>query len=114
MPGDALRIAGELKPDAVFFLSDGEFVFAAAATPEENLDKFLQSFVSARGRQLQNPQANNKLPKSILNDFAPGIVVHTIALESRENREIMQTIANEKGGQFRFIPEPARPTMRRR
>ena len=114
MPGEALRVAGQLKPDAVFFLSDGEFAFASRSSPQSDLNRFLQSFAQARPGPFQNPTANNTFPKKILDEYDPAIVVHTIAFESVGNRAIMETIAKEKDGQFRFIPEPRPGNQRRR
>ena len=45
-------------------------------------------------------------PKSILSDYAPEIVVHTIAFESVGSRPLMELIAKQNGGQHRFIAAP--------
>ena len=48
MPARALQIAGNLKPDAVFFLSDGEFLYGHTADFNSPLNSFFQSFGQAR------------------------------------------------------------------
>ena len=105
MPARALQIAGNLKPDAVFFLSDGEFLYGHTADFNSPLNSFFQSFGQAR--KAMPPPGDVMLdPKSILSDYAPDIVVHTIAFESVGSRPLMELIAKQKGGQHRFIAAP--------
>ncbi|MDA7914799.1 hypothetical protein N9B98_00875 [bacterium] len=105
MPARALQIAGNLKPDAVFFLSDGEFLYGHTADFNSPLNSFFQSFGQAR--KAMPPPGDVMLdPKSILSDYAPEIVVHTIAFESVGSRPLMELIAEQNGGQHRFIAAP--------
>lgn len=105
MPARALQIAGNLKPDAVFFLSDGEFLYGHTADFNSPLNSFFQGFGQAR--KAMPPPGDVMLdPKSILSDYAPEIVVHTIAFESVGSRPLMELIAKQKGGQHRFIAAP--------
>ncbi len=112
-PGHALRIAGELAPDAVFFLSDGEFVFEPPSGAA--IDQFLQGFGQAR-RSMFRPDllVNSPYPKQVLETYPPQTVVHTIALESETSRHLMARIAESTGGQYRFIPTLDRSQLRRR
>ncbi len=111
MPGNALMIAGALKPDAVFFLSDGEFVYEGAIDP---FGDFLTGFGSARPSALRPMNPRTVFPKQALDTYAPEIVVNTIALESNSSKSLMQNIAASKNGQFRFIPAQQPPAQRRR
>ncbi len=112
-PGHALRIAGELSPDAVFFLSDGEFVFEPPTGAA--IDQFLQGFGQAR-RSMFRPDllVNSPYPRQVLETYPPQTVVHTIALESETSRHLMARIAESTGGQYRFIPTLDRSQLRRR
>jgi hypothetical protein len=112
-PGHALRIAGELNPDAVFFLSDGEFVFRPPS--DAAVDQFIRGFGQARPSRFRpDILVNSPYPQHVLEDYPPEIVVHTIALESQKSRHLMATIAESTGGQFRFIPALDRSQARRR
>ena len=104
-PASALQIAGNMKPDAVFFLSDGEFVYGQLPSFGVELNSFLRGFGQARLDA--PPMANGPSdPQSVLAAYDPKIVVHTIAFESTASRPLMERIANEKKGQHRFIPAP--------
>jgi len=105
MPARALQIAGSLKPDAVFFLSDGEFQYGHDPTLNSPLNSFFQNFGQAR-RAMPPPGDAMLDPKSVLSQYPPEIVVHTIAFESVGSGPLMQLIAKQKGGQYRFIPAP--------
>jgi hypothetical protein len=105
MPAGALKIAGDLLPDAVFFLSDGDFIFGTERGVA--MDRFMRGFVQARPGILQgHPMGESRFPKSVLDEYAPEIVVHTIAFESEASRKKMELIAESKGGQHRFIQAP--------
>lgn len=113
MPADALKIAGDLLPDAVFFLSDGDFIYGTERGVA--MDRFLRGFRSARPSALQgHPMGSSLFPKSVLDQYAPEIVVHTIAFESESSREMMEMIAESKGGQHRFIKAPKKQNAPRR
>ena len=105
MPAGALQIAGNLNPDAVFFLSDGEFLYRHQSPLNSPLNSFFQNFGQAR--QAMQPVANMVLdPETVLSEYAPKIVVHTIAFESRASGPLMEMIAKQKKGQYRFVPAP--------
>jgi hypothetical protein len=73
-PLAALRFALSLEPDAIYFLSDG---------------KFDPATIEALRRE--NPPSAAQIP------------IHTIAFANRETIGIMQTIARNSGGEFRFV-----------
>ena len=112
-PATALKTAGRLQPDAVFFLSDGEFEYEAPAGINSAVEGFLQGFGSARPNALRGNMIG-PYPKDVLAKYDPKIVVHTIALESEASRRMMKQISDEKGGQHMFIPAPNRNGMARR
>jgi hypothetical protein len=105
MPARALQIAGNLKPDAVFFLSDGEFLYGHGTNLNSPLNNFFQGFGSAR-KAMPPPSDVMLDPKAILAEYPREIVVHTIAFESVSSGPLMKMIATQKGGQYRFIPAP--------
>lgn len=111
-PGEALSIAGACVPDAVFFLSDGEFDYEQLRGMPNPLDRFFEQFGNARSRA-KRPAMNRMTPKLALDSYDKKTVVHTIALESEVSWPLMQKIAKDKGGEFRFIPAPRRETERR-
>lgn len=112
-PATALQTAGRLQPDAVFFLSDGEFEYQAPAGIHSAVEGFLQRFGSARPNALRGNMLG-PFPQEVLAKYDPKIVVHTIALESEASRRMMKRISDEKGGQHMFIPAPNRNGMARR
>jgi hypothetical protein len=73
-PLAALQAAVSLRPDAIFFLSDGRFDTAAIT----------------RLRAL-NSRRNGR------------IAIHAIAFMNRENVGLMRAIAGDSGGEFRFV-----------
>lgn len=73
-PLEALRHALSLEPDAVYFLSDGRFDPAVI----EML-------------RVENPSSSGQIP------------IHTIAFVNQETIGIMQQIAKQSGGKFRFV-----------
>jgi len=73
-PLPALLYALSLKPDAIYFLSDGQF----------------DPMVIRELRQ-QNPRSAGQIP------------IHTISFVSRETVGLMRTIARQSGGRFRFV-----------
>ena len=104
-PASALQIAGKLKPDAVFFLSDGEFLYGQVPGFGVELNSFLRGFGQARFAAPPTTDGPSD-PQSVLSAYDPKIVVHTIAFESISSRPLMEQIAREKSGQHRFIPAP--------
>ena len=105
MPARALQIAGNLNPDAVFFLSDGEFLYGHSSNLNSPLNTFFQGFGSAR-KAMPPPGGVILDPKEILAEYPREMIVHTIAFESVTSGPLMKMIATQKGGQYRFIPAP--------
>jgi hypothetical protein len=81
-PFEAVQLALELMPDAIFILSDGEF------TDGGQTERFLA--------------ANNVLDDP-LEGRRPKTVVHTIAFHSRAGEPTMQAIAERHGGTYEFV-----------
>lgn len=73
-PLPALLYALAMQPDAVYFLSDGEF------------DPMV-----IRELRRQNPPSAGQIP------------IHTISFVRRETIGLMRTIARQSGGKFRFV-----------
>lgn len=71
-PEPALQMAIEMKPDVIFFLTDGDI-------PIEVRENTLK--------------ANKER-----------IVIHTIAFESEAGRLLLEQMAKENGGTYRFVP----------
>ena len=74
-PSSSLQLAVSMKPDAVFLLTDGEFGSSA-----------LQLL-----RQI-NPKGNTQ------------VSVNTVAFVSRSGEQQLMQIAQENGGDYRFVP----------
>jgi von Willebrand factor type A domain len=75
VPQPALLAALAMKPDAIFFLSDGLF--------DPSTGRILR---------LRNRGKGTRIP------------IHTIAFVNRENERLMKTIANDSGGDYRYVP----------
>jgi hypothetical protein len=73
-PMEALLRALELKPDAIYFLSDGRFDPAVI-----------------EALRVQNRASHGQIP------------IHTIAFVNEETIGIMRQIAKQSGGKFRFV-----------
>ena len=73
-PLQALLRALQLQPDAIYFLSDGKFDPAVIEAV-----------------RIHNPASSGQIP------------IHTIAFVSTETVDIMQAIAVNSGGKFRFV-----------
>ncbi len=76
LPAKAMEIAVNLKPDAIFLLSDGEI-----------LDRTVLELRRFNGATDNGPSEHS-------------IPVHTILLESRAGRRTLETISRENGGTF--------------
>ncbi len=74
-PLPALLYALSLKPDAIYFLSDGRF------------DPVAINVLKAKNRSRRNQ-----------------VPIHTISFVNRETQGLMRTIARQSGGKFRFVP----------
>jgi hypothetical protein len=79
-PREGLKIAFSMRPDAIFMLSDGEFV-SERADGRPKTRAIVDQYTS-RG------------------DAVP---VNTISLEVEKTRRAMEYIANKTGGRFRFL-----------
>ncbi|MCG8649999.1 MAG: hypothetical protein MI861_09205, partial [Pirellulales bacterium] len=79
-PYEALRFALQLRPDAVFLLSDGEF--------PQGIEDLLKN--------------ENKV-ENLFGDRKPISIVHTISYHSKEGESRMRRIAQQNGGQYRHI-----------
>jgi hypothetical protein len=77
----AIKNAVELRPDAIYLLSDGDFKDPTA----DYLKKFNRPF-----DHFGNPQQQ--------------AVVHTFSFHSRVGQAVMRRIARENGGQYLFVP----------
>ena len=86
-PREALEFGLNLKPDAIFFLSDGEF----------NKPPKRHSFSDAE------TEAEDVIRKSGSGETP----IHTIAFEDRSSQPRMRRIAKLTGGQHIFIEPPA-------
>ena len=105
LPGPAFKIAGDLQPDHVFFLSDGDF--EVRDQQEVGVQGFVDLLLGAslaRPNRFQSPTIDNYVAKSILDGYAPDIVIHTFAYENMAGFQTLKAIAEEKGGTCRFVP----------
>lgn len=90
-PYEAMRIALDIAPDAIYLLSDGKF------TDKGKTIDFLMT-----QNRLNDPLSNSKKPKRYK------AIVHTIAFYSREGEETLEFIAKNNGGTYRFVPRPTK------
>jgi hypothetical protein len=79
-PLAAVKIACRLRPDAIYLLSDGEFKDKTALYLRRN---------------------NLRADKSGIR--MPAAVVHTIALKSHDGQPLLERIAADNAGRFRFV-----------
>lgn len=84
-PYEAVKLALEMKPDAIFLLTDGQF--------------------SDAGQTEQFLLINNVLNKS---SAEPQVIVHTIGFWDLSGQEALQRIARRNGGTYRFVPPGGR------
>jgi hypothetical protein len=85
-PNQALKLAIELEPDSIFLLTDG-------VTRSDVAGNLLKS--NRQEDELDGPQI--RCP------------IHTIGFYSREGEALLQRIATENGGQYRYVPNPQPP-----
>ena len=85
-PYEPLRFALDLKPDAIFLLSDGEFPAG------------IEQLLSRRNRV-----------ENVFGEARRISIVHTINYHSTEGESRMRRIAQQNGGTYRHVPKPARP-----
>ena len=82
-PYEAVKFALELKPDAIYILSDGKFTHG--------------------GRTVRFLKEENVLDDPI-NGRRPRAIIHTIAFWQRDGEEAMKDIAETHKGTYRFVP----------
>lgn len=83
LPYDSVEIALNLRPDAIYILTDGEF--------------------TDRGKTVKYLKDNNQENPSFDIKKTP---VHTIAFYSEDGKETLTRIAEDSGGTYRFVPKP--------
>lgn len=86
MPAEALSFGIQMKPDAIFFLSDGEL--------RDHSLSMLRKVNSRRNDRQQVP-------------------IHAVHLISPMGKATLEQIAKDNGGTFTFVPEQGRPHWRR-
>ncbi len=84
-PYEVLEFALQLRPDVIFLLSDGEF-------PQK-----IEDLLKEKNRV-----------DNLFGDSHPMCIVHTIAYFSEEGESRMRRIAQQNGGQYRYIPPPGK------
>ncbi len=82
-PYEVLEFALKLKPDVIFLLSDGEFP-----------------------QRVEDLLAEKNRINNLFGDGGPMCIVHTIAYYSEEGESRMRRIAQNNGGQYRYVPKP--------
>jgi hypothetical protein len=85
LPYDSVEIALNLRPDAIYILTDGEF--------------------TDRGQTVKYLKDNNQENPSFDIKKTP---IHTIAFYSEDGKETLTRIAEESGGTYRFVPKPGK------
>jgi hypothetical protein len=84
-PLHAMQLALRFEPDAIFLLSDGEF-----ADPTRNF------LLAENIRESEDGSRETVVP------------IHTVGFHSLAAQAVLQPIAHENGGVYRFIPGPRR------
>ncbi len=82
-PNDALKLAIEKEPDAIYLLTDG--------VTNVDVAKFLRS--------------ENRVD-DIVSGEQVRVPIHTIAFYSLDGQQLLKQIANENRGQFIYVPDP--------
>jgi hypothetical protein len=80
-PVEAVSTAVELRPNAVFLLSDGEF----------------------GGKTALYLRLNNSLGAAKRERGGPPVAVHTIGFRSKKGEKMLERIARENAGTYRFV-----------
>lgn len=84
-PYESIKHAVEMNPDAIYFLSDGQF--------RDPTESYLKK--------------NNRIESDFSSKMEPKCVVHTIGFFSQDGQEILSRISKDNGGTYRFVPPPA-------
>lgn len=82
-PYEPLKFALGLRPDVIFLLSDGEFP-----------------------RTIEDILGDQNQVDNLFGDDDLVSIVHTIGYHSRDGESRMRRIAQQNGGQYRYIPAP--------
>jgi len=85
-PQEAMRFVLPMRPDAIYFLTDGEL--------HDDTEEFLRN----HNVRQDGPDAES-----------PASTVHTIGFHSEKGRDVLKRIAEENGGEFRSVGEPQDP-----
>ena len=88
-PSDALEVAIEMDPDAIFMLFDG--------ATRADIPKFLE-------------RVNRS--NDIISENVPKVPIHVIHFFEEEHSKDMQRIAKENLGTYRFVPRPNKDTSK--
>jgi hypothetical protein len=99
-PYEAMRLAMEMMPDAIYLLTDG--IFSGKTEP----------FLNANNRIYDDPDSAY-LRINVENDkrgeyYRPKVVIHTVGFYSDQGKDLLQRIAKQYGGTYRFVPQPAK------
>jgi len=90
-PYTSMKMALDMRPDAIYLLSDGMF--------RDQTEKFLKK--------------NNRIDDPLV-DSNYVAVVHTIGFFDNRGQPLLQKLANENGGVYRFVAPPPKPNKRPR
>lgn len=82
-PMEAMKTALQMRPDAVYFLTDGRL--------QDDTEDYLKK--------------NNKR-KDAYDNLVRAAAVQTIGFYSQDGREVLQRIAKDNGGTFRYVRRP--------
>jgi hypothetical protein len=88
-PCNSMKFAASLEPDAIFLLTDGEFSDYTAP--------YMRGFNRKR-----------------VVEGKPKVVVHTIGFFSQKHQLVLERIAKDSGGTYRFVGGPAPPARPKR
>ncbi len=100
-PYEAMQRAMEMMPDAIYLLTDG--IFSGKTEP----------YLNANNRIFDDPDASN-MRIYVENDkrgsyYRPKVVIHTVGFYSDQGKELLERIAKQYGGTYRFVPQPPKP-----
>jgi hypothetical protein len=82
-PYDAVKLAVEMVPDAIYLLTDGKF------TDRGRTERFLKS------NNIVDDPVEGKRPK---------VVIHTLCFWQADGEDTLKAIAKDYGGTYRFVP----------
>jgi len=82
-PLESMKFALRLRPDAIYFLTDGKI--------QDKTDEYLEK--------------NNKR-EDAYGDMVVGASVHTIGFFQQDGQPVLEKISKENSGTYRFVPTP--------